>query len=386
MRKTKNVKLGGGGSFLGFTLVELLVVIAIIGILIALLLPAVQAAREAAQRMQCTNNLKQIGLGVHNFHDSRNGVVPICIGVEQPTWCILLMPYMEKQSMYEKYMRADGRFLRGTGTYMWNPLSDADKDSLGSANMFHCPSRRSGGGSQLVSTTGLSGAENGPVTDYAAVVHLQHSGSGSRSWYRYYYTGLGGDQGGSGESISNYNGPLRVANITLMTSTEDADKNVAATWTPRDSFSYWSDGTSNQLVIGEKHIPKKNLGVCSGGMTPFDCNYYSVRTDGGGQGGDRSFAIARPIQSPDSLPADGAEFRPIPIVGDPTYCTNNLQKDGVTAFTVAPMRNYAFGAPHTGVCNFLIGDGSVRSISATTSIDVLTYLAAANDGHAVSLP
>jgi prepilin-type N-terminal cleavage/methylation domain-containing protein len=93
----------------GFTLVELLVVITIIGILIALLLPAVQAAREAARRMQCSNNFKQVGLALHNYH-SVKGCFPagdyyyvystpsstsFCFG-----WSTYLLPYMEQEGLY----------------------------------------------------------------------------------------------------------------------------------------------------------------------------------------------------------------------------------------------------------------------------------------------
>lgn len=87
----------------GFTLVELLVVIAIIGILVALLLPAVQAAREASRRTQCTNNLKQIGLGIHNYHDSLKGLPPgRWGGTGGKVWSqnSLLLPYMEQSNIY----------------------------------------------------------------------------------------------------------------------------------------------------------------------------------------------------------------------------------------------------------------------------------------------
>jgi prepilin-type N-terminal cleavage/methylation domain-containing protein len=86
----------------GFTLVELLVVIAIIGILVALLLPAIQAAREAARRTQCSNHLKQIGLAVHNFHDAQKGLPPLLLGRRRPSFWAVILPYMEQQSVWNQ--------------------------------------------------------------------------------------------------------------------------------------------------------------------------------------------------------------------------------------------------------------------------------------------
>jgi len=92
-----------------FTLVELLVVIAIIGILVALLLPAIQAAREAARRTQCSNNLKQMGVGFHNYHDAHRSFPPSCVkqkdqdggGSAQATlWSGLLLPFMEQGPLW----------------------------------------------------------------------------------------------------------------------------------------------------------------------------------------------------------------------------------------------------------------------------------------------
>jgi prepilin-type N-terminal cleavage/methylation domain-containing protein/prepilin-type processing-associated H-X9-DG protein len=86
----------------GFTLVELLVVIAIIGILVALLLPAIQAAREAARRTQCTNNLKQASLAMQNYHDSHN-TLPYGSWEWRRTWQVLILPYVEQGPLFELY-------------------------------------------------------------------------------------------------------------------------------------------------------------------------------------------------------------------------------------------------------------------------------------------
>ena len=94
----------------GFTLIELLVVIAIIGLLMALLLPAIQRVREAANRMRCSNNLKQIGIALHNYHNDYNSFPPggvtegcCCSTRSGITWTIAILPYMEQDALYRQY-------------------------------------------------------------------------------------------------------------------------------------------------------------------------------------------------------------------------------------------------------------------------------------------
>lgn len=92
----------------GFTLVELLVVIAIIGVLVALLLPAVQAARESARRGQCSNNLKQIGVAIHNYDDVWKALPPGCYHGVFGTWVLHLLPFMEQTALHDQYINSGG--------------------------------------------------------------------------------------------------------------------------------------------------------------------------------------------------------------------------------------------------------------------------------------
>jgi prepilin-type N-terminal cleavage/methylation domain-containing protein/prepilin-type processing-associated H-X9-DG protein len=158
MSKSRAIGIRGREAF---TLVELLVVIAIIGILIALLLPAVQAAREAARRSQCTNNLKQLGLALHNYHDANNIMPFICGGtggdaLVSGSWTasfgtyncwgpgctsayrlsgfVVLLPYMEQKAIYDKF--ANNNFSPGG----WVNISDPNAPVHDAIPTFFCPS------------------------------------------------------------------------------------------------------------------------------------------------------------------------------------------------------------------------------------------------------
>src|SRR3954470_15061179 len=114
----------------GFTLIELLVVIAIIAVLIGLLLPAVQKVREAASRAKCQNNLKQMGLAIHNFHDANNKLPPARIADQYATWSVFLLPYLEQDALYRTWDLTRKYYDQTTFDYKAQVLT------------YYCPARR----------------------------------------------------------------------------------------------------------------------------------------------------------------------------------------------------------------------------------------------------
>ena len=133
----------------GFTLMELLVVIAIIAVLVGLLLPAVQRAREAAARISCANNLKQLGLAMHTYHNDNGRLPPNRLDVGYATWAVLILPYVEQGDLYNRWDR--------TKTY----YEQSNVARLTPVKIYFCPSRRS-------STTGPTASVSGDVPSWGS--------------------------------------------------------------------------------------------------------------------------------------------------------------------------------------------------------------------------
>ena len=386
MKETNLVKTGGG-KLGAFTLVELLVVIAIIGLLIALLLPAVQAAREAARRMQCTNHLKQMGLAVHNFHDSQRGLPPGTIGVHRLTTLALIMPYNEQSANYERLSRPQigvfrtAQWWQGiSGAPLWDdpinaldPMTDADRRALASVPGYVCPSRRAPGATAENPGGASVSLAPGPQTDYAIVIMglptlAEQDNPANESPATYWWS--------FGVLTSFRKGPLRCASLSSEVSPDWHYTHIANTWRPRDQMSWWKDGTSNQLVIGEKHIPSSLVGRCGThpGPETGDCSYLSSEDLG-------TFSYARTFH-----------FGTIERGGSTGFWTQwgtpfPLAKGNEFANSEFPLTEYGFGSAHPGVSNFLVGDGSVQAIAVTTPVNpILLALGFVDDGNAVALP
>jgi hypothetical protein len=386
-------------------LVELLVVIAIIGVLIALLLPAVQAAREAARRMTCSNHLKQIGIGVHNFHGTRNGLPPAALGRNTFSTFVFLYPFVEQAALYERLdglkETATGNFNIGIAAdviragdttkdwwaggsgYIQNPLNADERKAFGSVPVYVCPSRR-GGGSNIV-TAGEDGSGNdyvrsGPTTDYAIVMLCPPN---------YYDDNLnrtplqGPDLNGNTTGdwwavlpVDNsqyvFRSPFRKAvtenppTAATPTTITGGNRQKWRAYEPRDTFAWLSDGTSNQFLFGEKFIAREFVGKCGqANDRRGDCSYLY----GGGDAHESSPSAMRAMDHWEN-----------------SVCKNFgiAKPDHVVTTTYAS--SVGFGSFHPGICHFLIGDGSVRGISVTTRPLHLIRLSDVADGVSVTIP
>ncbi|MDR0705252.1 MAG: DUF1559 domain-containing protein [Planctomycetaceae bacterium] len=429
-----------------------MVVMVIIGVLIALLLPAVQVAREAARIAQCTNNLKQIGVAVHNFHDSKGGLPPLLVCGNNstsinigtvPTIFTLLLPYLEKQTVYDLIPED---FVNSPANNDWWDLQD--KNAL-MISMYICPSRGprvsnhrdelpvftaitsptddalslsgGGGGGTTIPPAEYGRATDGFVSDYTAIM----CGNDSRPTSANYNAGLirtydsnerSNEPGkpllqdtlyGAFRGSLNLT-PFKASNITLYGGIKKASETPQ--WTIRDDISRFADGTSNQILFAEKHIPSDKLGKCSlvtkgdgrgngqNAWNLWDCGVHIVRsdphhpcsyTDTWRESDSLLYWPARQTSRDTFIIARDAS-EGIKVAGDDIRASHpNLwdtavynQENGCRTY-VSPLGSYH----PEGICHHLLGDGSVHGFSPNISRAKVHWpLSNVSDGAVVELP
>ena len=372
------------GTLRAFSLVELMVVIAIIGILIALLLPAVQAAREAARRIHCRNNMKQIALSVQTFHASRNALVPAVVFSKYKTLFPLLWPYSEQMGLAEftdsddpRWPRLDGgKFNQVDGYWFANnsKLTDEERAQLSSVPYMKCPTRRSGVQMFLVGDGIAEGDESrGSRGDYAFPVLKRTPTDNPHHHWQHYCTHS--DEPGAEQSA--FCGPFRMSSVQFangQSMTDEKNWHTLTSWTAQYSMALWQDGASNQMILGEKFIPSWGVGLDITPGSGWDTSYVSAFF----HGETNVMGAARFVNPQDGMMNIAKSPNVVPAEG---WWSN---------FSIYPSPGYGdwpqFGSHHPGVCQFALGDGSVQAFSVSTQSELIVALTDVSDGVPVSLP